>query len=607
MKKNVASQKVGAQLISATDGSAFTGSVTVSVTGDAGTQATGSVGSGVCTHEGNGYHTYAPAQAETNYDLIAFTFTGTGAVPVTVQVYTRPTTGLLAPTVADRTLDVSATGEAGVDWGNVGSPTATLALTGTTIATTQKVDIETIKTNPVVNAGTITFPTGATLASTTNITAGTLTTVTNLTNLPAITANWLTATGIASDAFTAAKFAADCITAAKIADGAIDRATFAADTGLQTIRSGTAQAGAAGTITLDASASSTTDFYKGRNIELTGGTGAGQVGLVFSYNGTTKVATMYNNWVTTPDNTTTFAVQGTYGHGVNSSLQAVSDVQGIGGTAGSNVSGLSSLGTAYGAGTLTTNITGTLSTVTTLTNLPAITSNWLTAAGLAADAVAEIADGVWDEVQSGHTTAGTFGKYLDAQVSTVGGGTAASIADAVWDEVLSGHLTAGSTGYALNAAGSAGDPWSTTLPGSYTGSTAGFIIGTMRAATFAVQFPIISDDNSFEMVIGDDYYAADGRNLSFSIGATPSLSGATVRFKIQLTEDDAGYTTSNTYTSTTGTVSGSSTQVMSFDVPGTTTDDMSEGWHDYEVEATLSSGHVTTLVRGRVNALSQVS
>lgn len=37
----------------------------------------------------------------------------------------------------------------------------------------QKVDVDTIKTNPVVNAGTITFPTGATLASTTNITSAT--------------------------------------------------------------------------------------------------------------------------------------------------------------------------------------------------------------------------------------------------------------------------------------------------------------------------------------------------------------------------------------------------------------------------------------------------
>lgn len=94
MKKNVAGQKVGIQMCSATDGSAFTGSVTVSVTGDAGTQATGSVGSGACTHEGNGYHTYAPAQAETNYDLVAFTFTGSGAIPQTIQIWPSfPQTG----------------------------------------------------------------------------------------------------------------------------------------------------------------------------------------------------------------------------------------------------------------------------------------------------------------------------------------------------------------------------------------------------------------------------------------------------------------------------------------------------------------------------------
>lgn len=88
MRKNVAGQVIGAQLVSASDGSAFTGSVTVAVTGDGGTQATGSVGSGACTHEGGGYHTYTPAQAETNYDLIAFTFSGSGAIPVTVQVFT---------------------------------------------------------------------------------------------------------------------------------------------------------------------------------------------------------------------------------------------------------------------------------------------------------------------------------------------------------------------------------------------------------------------------------------------------------------------------------------------------------------------------------------
>lgn len=73
----------------------------------------------------------------------------------------------LMPTTSGRKLDVSAGGEAGVDWANVGSPTTSLALTGTTIAATQKVDVDTIKTNPVANGGTVTFPTNATLASTT--------------------------------------------------------------------------------------------------------------------------------------------------------------------------------------------------------------------------------------------------------------------------------------------------------------------------------------------------------------------------------------------------------------------------------------------------------
>lgn len=201
MIKNTASQKIGAQLVSATDGSEFTGSVTVYVCGDAGTQAAGSVGSGACTHEGHGYHTYAPAQAETNYDLIAFTFVGTGAITTTVQVYTSVNANVLsiagtAQTARDLGASVllsSGTGTGQVklssgyiapNWGDVGNPTTTVGLTGTTIATTQKVDVETIKTNPVVNAGTITFPTGATLASTTNITAGTMTTTTNLTNAP---------------------------------------------------------------------------------------------------------------------------------------------------------------------------------------------------------------------------------------------------------------------------------------------------------------------------------------------------------------------------------------------------------------------------------------
>lgn len=110
MKKNVASQSIGCQMITAADGTAFTGTVTAYKTIDGGTQAIGTVGSGVCTHEGNGYHSYAPAQAETNGDHIAWTFIGTGAIPATIQVYTG-----FPQSVDNNVLAAGATGFAAID------------------------------------------------------------------------------------------------------------------------------------------------------------------------------------------------------------------------------------------------------------------------------------------------------------------------------------------------------------------------------------------------------------------------------------------------------------------------------------------------------------
>lgn len=85
MFKNVASQIIGAQMVTAADGTAFTSTVSCSITKDGGTQA---AAAGTVTHEGNGFHSLAATQADTNADHLAFTFTGTGAIPVTVQVYT---------------------------------------------------------------------------------------------------------------------------------------------------------------------------------------------------------------------------------------------------------------------------------------------------------------------------------------------------------------------------------------------------------------------------------------------------------------------------------------------------------------------------------------
>ena len=52
---------------------------------------------------------------------------------------------------------------------------------------------------------------------------------------------------------------------------------------------------------------------------------------------------------------------------------------------------------------------------------------------------------VWEELRSNHTTAGTFGQYVNTNINT------GAIADAVWDEARSGHTTAGTFGEYVNA------------------------------------------------------------------------------------------------------------------------------------------------------------
>jgi len=79
-------------------------------------------------------------------------------------------------------------------------------------------------------------------------------------------------------------------------------------TASQAAITGTAQAGASTTITLAAGSSATDDLYNGLFIELTGGTGSGQVRQITDYVGSTKVATVNAAWATTPDNTSTYSI-----------------------------------------------------------------------------------------------------------------------------------------------------------------------------------------------------------------------------------------------------------------------------------------------------------
>jgi hypothetical protein len=74
------------------------------------------------------------------------------------------------------------------------------------------------------------------------------------------------------------------------------------------IRKSTAVAGAASTITLDAGASATNDFYNEMKITIIAGTGLGQSRMINSYVGGTKIATVTRPWLVNPDATSVFII-----------------------------------------------------------------------------------------------------------------------------------------------------------------------------------------------------------------------------------------------------------------------------------------------------------
>lgn len=247
-------------MVSASDGSAFTGSVTVAVTIDAGTQATGTVGSGACTHEGNGYHTYAPSQAETNGNLLAFTFTGTGAIPATVQVFT-----------------VSYDPHDTVRLGLTALPNAAAdAAGGLPISDAGGLDLDTMNSN---------------------------------------------VSAVLADTGTDGVLLAATATSAQLVDDVWDEALTGATHNVATsagkrlrelaasvIRDGTAQAGAANSITLDAGASATNEIYDENLVTIVAGTGAGQTRRIAEYNGTSKVAIVDRVWETNPASDSEFVI-----------------------------------------------------------------------------------------------------------------------------------------------------------------------------------------------------------------------------------------------------------------------------------------------------------
>src|SRR3990172_72310 len=85
--------------------------------------------------------------AGSNYALVITTGTvdSVSVVGEVVAEFSLEAQSPLRPTVAGRTLDVSAGGEGGLDWANVGSPTTVVGLSGTSVKTATDVETDTVE------------------------------------------------------------------------------------------------------------------------------------------------------------------------------------------------------------------------------------------------------------------------------------------------------------------------------------------------------------------------------------------------------------------------------------------------------------------------------
>ena len=188
---------------------------------------------------------------------------------------------------------------------------------------------------------------------------------------------------------------------------------------LVSLRTGTAQGGAAGSITLDASAGAMDDIWNGCLCVAVIDT-LTEARVISDYTGSTQVAAVIPNWNVTPDSDDTFTIYLPEGRQIGQSnltgiLGTIASTPATAGILDVNVKNMNNVaGTAITTikavqGLTTADVVTTATNVTTVNGLAA---NVITAASMNADASAEIADAVWDEDATGHQTGGTFGQAI---------------------------------------------------------------------------------------------------------------------------------------------------------------------------------------------------
>lgn len=175
-------------------------------------------------------------------------------------------------------------------------------------------------------------------------------------------------------------------------------------------------------------------------------------------------------------------------------------------------------------------------------------------------------------------TEGANGNYLYDITDVLDAGTFdyVGVFQTANTDVISKHVTA----YQPS------DPLRALAPGDYSNGTVGYLVGRLATNTIIATTPILDAGGNIRLLVGDDYYAADGQSLDWTNTAWPTLTGGTITLRVKIT---------NTTLTFTGSVT--SPQVARIELSRAQIDTIGTGTWRSKLECTLANGHVFTLLK----------
>lgn len=175
-------------------------------------------------------------------------------------------------------------------------------------------------------------------------------------------------------------------------------------------------------------------------------------------------------------------------------LSSSNTTNGVGSLTGSFAMGRAISSTINGTGALTSNLSliiqlacsalnGSGTLTASMTSIVQVAST-MAGSGNLSGSLKLLAGVVCSMTGSGEITANLKGiANLEADITPFTELSPENLAASVWNSLAASFNTAGTMGNKLNSAASAGDPWSTALPGSYADGEAGKILAQIKTLT----------------------------------------------------------------------------------------------------------------------------